>query len=379
MPNFRRRRVDIALLTLTLFAASSWWLRAQQSNGDRPGAYLADPAAVISDDLMTAGETVQVNANVKGDVAAAGADVTIAGAIDGYLLGAGRRVRIDGPIGNDLWAAGETVDVDSTIGNNAIVAGRIVRLRPGAVVGEDARLAGDDVTVEGRIERNLRVGAAAVHIRGPVGGTVHASADRVRIEPGAVIGGDLIVRSPRAPEVSPGAQVSGQIRYEETRRRSWAPWPLVWLVTFAALVVLGVTATTIAPLRVRRVVDVLRSRPGRSLLIGVLTLVLVPVAIAALAVTIVGIPLAAVLLALYVLFLTLSGAFVSQGVGRWLLERAHRTQASPWVQVLLGALVVSLAISVPMVGWAIALAVIVAGMGAFVLEERSGVTASSPG
>jgi cytoskeletal protein CcmA (bactofilin family) len=366
-----RRLVHVALLVGAILAASSWWSRAQQS-AEPAKARAGDATAVITDDVVTAGETVQVNANVKGDVAAAGADVTIGGSIQGYVLGAGRNVRIEGPIGNDVWAAGETVEIDSTIGNNAMVAGRIVHLRNGAVIGEDARLAGDQVTVDGRVERDLRIGADVAQIRGPVRGTVRVRAERVRVEPGAVIGGDLIVSSPRPPEVSPGAQVSGQVRYEEAERRwSWMAWPAVWLVTFAALLVLGVATTAIAPARARRVAETLRLRPAWSVLAGAVVLVVVPIGILALAVTLVGIPLAAVMLALYILFVMLSGVFVSHRVGGWLLERAHRTNSSPWARVTLGALIVSLAITVPMVGWVMALVVIVAGTGALVLEQRT--------
>ena len=364
-----RRLVQVGLLILAILAASSWWSRAQQAA--HPHSRAADPSALITDDVVTAGETVQVDADVRGDVAAAGADVSIGGPIQGYVMGAGRHVRIGGPVGNDVWAAGETVEIDNTVGNNAMVAGRLVRLRSGAMVGEDARLAGSEVVVEGRVRRDLRIGADQARIRGAVGGTVHARAERVRVEPGAVIGGDLIVVSPRPPEVSPGAQVSGEVRHEEPpRSSSWAAWPVAWAAVFGALLVLGLAATFVAPARARQVSDMLRLRPGRSLVIGLLALVLIPLAIVALAVTVVGIPLAAVMVALYVLFLLLSGVFVSDGVGGWLLDRAHRVNASPWARVMLGALVVSLAISAPMVGWVLALAVIVAGTGALLLDQR---------
>lgn len=367
-----RRLVQVTLFAAVVLAAGSWLSRAQQSGGDAAGSRASEAAVVIADDLMTAGETVQVNADVRGDVAAAGADVNIGGAVEGYVLGAGRHVRIDGPIGNDVWAAGETVDIDNTIGNNAMVAGRVVHLQRGAVVGEDAHLAGNEVTVDGRVERDLRIGASVAQIRGAVGGTVRARTEHLSVGPGAVIGGDLIVTSPRRPEVSPGAQVSGQIRYEEEPRR-WSPlaWPGIWLSTFGALLVLGLAYTAVAPARARRVADTLRTRFGRSLLMGAAALVLVPIAIAALAFTLVGIPLAAVMLALYVLFLLLSGVFVSHGVGGWLLERFHRSSASSWMRVTLGALVVSLAMTVPVVGWLVALAVVIVGTGAFVVDQRA--------
>jgi hypothetical protein len=317
-------------------------------------ASLLSPVARSSaQDVLTAAETVRVKKDVKGDVAAAGASVTIAGPVEGYVLGAGRRVRVDAPVGNDLWAAGETVDIHNTIGNNAMVAGRVVRLESGAVVGG-----------------NLRIGADRAVILGTVNGDVEARADRVTVAPGAVIRGELTVRSPRPPEVSPRAQV-GHVRYQRVDDRWIArPWPLAWFVTFLALLLLGSAMTALLPARTRRVAATLRARLGRSLLVGVIAVALIPLGIIALAVTLVGLPLAAVLTAVYVLLLVLSGVFVSYRVGEWLLNLANGTTASPWARMALGALVVSLAVTMPFVGWAVAGVVVIAGAGALAIEER---------
>lgn len=287
-------------------------------------------------DVLTAAKTVEVESDVKGDVAAAGESITIAGSVEGYVLGAGRTVRVDAPVGNDLWAAAETVDIRNTIGNNAMVAGRRVRLKSGAVVNGD----------------------------------LHVFADRVTVAPGAIVRGELTVRSPRPPEVSPRAQVA-HVRYQQMDDRWVArPWPLAWFLTFLALLILGSAITAFVPERTRRVAATLHARFARSLLVGVLTVALTPIGIVALAVTVVGLPLAAVLSAIYVLLLALSAGFVSYRIGEWLLDLAHGTTASQWARMALGALVVSLGVTVPFLGWAVAGLVVISGAGALALEER---------
>ena len=329
---------------------------------------------VITDDLMTAGQRVRMEAEVEGDLAAAGSEVMVAGPVDGYVMSAGRTVTLDGRIGNDLWAAGETVRVDGPIGNNALVAGRNVHLEPNATVGHDARLAGNTVRAEGRVERNLSIGADTAEIGAQVGGNVEARANRVSVLPGAVINGDLNVTAAQPPDISPQANIGGQVRYEELRRQAWLPWPLPWLLWFAALLVMGIVAMALLPGWTARVSAVLRARVGRSFLTGFIALVLIPIAIGVLAVTIVGIPLAIVLLAAYVALLLLSGVFVSYRVGDWLLARAHRAQASRWMRIVLGTLVVSLGMTLPGVGWIVGALVVMAGMGALALERREART-----
>jgi hypothetical protein len=370
MPGKQRASAAGWLAVVVVLISGYTWVAAQQSEP----AIARVPVNVEradSDDLLTTGRNVHVEDEVMGDVAAAGADVTIDGRVNGYVMGAGRTVTLDGPVGNDVWAAGETVTLDSTIGNNAMMAGRIVRLGRNAVVGHDARLAGDTVTAEGRIEHDLNIGAATARIGADVGGAVRARADRVSVLPGAVIRGDLVVRANEPPDISPEAQVLGQVRYEDADSGAWVSWPGKWLFSFLALLILGVTAMAFAPSWPARVAGTMRERTRASILYGILVIVVIPIAVAALAVTIIGIPLAIVLLAFYVVALLLSAVFVSYRTGDWLVAHLHRIQASIWVRMILGVLVISLAISLPMVGMVFTAIVLILGAGALVLERRS--------
>jgi hypothetical protein len=331
------------------------------------------PATVVGqtptdDDLVTAGRSVRVMQEVAGDVAAAGSDVTIDGPVNGYVMSAGRRLTLVGQIGNDLWAAGETVNVESPILNNAMVAGRTVHLRSNASVGHDAHLAGNTVIAEGRIERNLTIGAGSVaRIGANVGGAVNARATRVQVLPDAVI--NLYVRAARPPEISPQARVMGQVHYERTLdTESWLLWPQRWIVTGIALLILGLVAVWFSPGWAAHVAATMRMRTGASILSGLAAIVLIPIAIALLAVTVIGFPLAVVLTAIYILALAMSSVLVSYRAGEWVL---HRFWRSRWAFMVLGVGIVSLGMSLPSIGWAIALLVLVTGVGALLLE-RSG-------
>jgi hypothetical protein len=320
------------------------------------------------DDLMTAGRSVRVREEVSGDVAAAGSDVTIDGPVYGYVMSAGRRLTLVGQIGNDLWAAGETVTIESPIVNNAMVAGRTVHLRSNAMVGHDAHLAGNTVTAEGRIERNLTIGAGGIaRIGATVGGAVNARATRVQVLPDAVIKGDLFVRAARPPEISPQARVMGKIHYERTLdTESWLMWPQRWIVTGVALLILGLVAVWFSPGWAAHVATTMRTRAGASILSGLAAIILIPIAIALLAVTVIGFPLAVVLTAIYILALAMSSVLVSYRAGEWLL---HRLWRSRWAFMVLGVIIVSLGMSLPSIGWAIALLVLVTGVGALMLER----------
>jgi hypothetical protein len=368
MHGIHTSRVGAAFAALAALVMGYAWLSADQEGSPTgtPTPVVGQPAP--GDDLMTAGRTVRVMNEVTGDVAAAGNDVTIDAPVDGYVMSAGRRVTVVGKIGNDLWAAGETVNIESPIANNAMVAGRTVHLRGNTVIGHDAHLAGNDVTAEGRVERNLTIGAGGVaRINANVGGFVTARATRVTVLPDSVIQGDLYVKAAQPPDISPQARVMGRIHYERTLdTESWFMWPYRWLISGVALLILGLAAVWFSPAWAAHVAATMRTRAGASILSGIAAIVIIPLAVAILAVTVIGFPLAVVLAALYILVLALSSVFVSYRTGEWLL---HRLWSSRWAFMILGVAIVSLGMSLPNFGWAIGLLVMITGAGALVLER----------
>ncbi|HEY7190458.1 MAG TPA: hypothetical protein VH436_28095 [Vicinamibacterales bacterium] len=361
-------RVGVAVVALAVLVMGYAWLSADQeeSQANTPAPIAGQPAP--GDDLITAASTVRVMNEVTGDVAAAGNEVTIDAPVDGYVLSAGRRVTVVGKIGNDLWAAGETVNIESPIANNAMVAGRTVHVRGNAVIGHDAHLAGNDVTAEGRVERNLTIGAGGVaRINANVGGIVTARATRVAVLADSVIRGDLYVKAAQPPVISPQARVMGQIHYERTvDTETWFMWPYRWLISGVALLILGLAAVWFSPAWATHVAATMRTRVGASILSGIAAIVIIPLAVALLALTVIGFPLAVVLSALYILVLALSSVFVSYRTGEWLL---HRLWSSRWAFMILGVAIVSLGMSLPNFGWAIGLFVMITGAGALVLER----------
>ncbi len=74
--------------------------------------------------------------------------------------------------------------------------------------------------------------------------------------------------------------------------------------------------------------------------------------------------------ALYVVAILLSGVFVDYLIGGWLLSQIQRGNTSPWARMAVGALVVSLLMSLPWIGGIVQLIVLLIGFGALVLEQR---------
>ena len=164
----------------------------------------------------------------------------------------------------------------------------------------------------------------------------------------------------------------GTVHYEDATSARWVAWPGKWLFSFLALLILGLAALTFAPAWPARVASTMRARTWASILSGLFVLVVVPIVAGALAVTVIGIPLAIVLFAFYIATLLLAGVFVSYRTGDWLMERFHRMKSSTWTRMILGVLIISVGITLPIVGFVVVTTlVVIVGAGALVMERMS--------
>lgn len=363
-------RLLIVLLTLICFGALTYVTHATEQV---TGANVTMSQNQTSqDDLFLAGSTVQVLGEAKEDVVAAGRDVTIAGAVQGYLLLAGGNINITGPIGNDVYAAGGKLFLKAPVADNAVLAGGEIKLQPEATVHHDAILVGGNIEVASKIERNLKLAAGEARLSSEVGGNVQANVGKLTLAPNAIVRGHLKVFSPTPPAISPQAQVLGGVEYIQVERESLAvSWLRRWLFSFLALSLASLAVLALSPWWANRVTTLFASKPGEMLLTGLAGMILIPLAALLLMLTVIGLPLAFIVLALFVVALLLSGVFAAWFIGGWLLAQFKQPQAARWVRMIVGALAVSLFVSVPLFGVLFGLLVLLAGLGALLQGWRA--------
>lgn len=365
------RRTGCLLLSMLLSATSHVAFAAEDP----------EPAVtrVFGDDLFAAGSRVRVSGESVGDAIAAGSDVRLTGTIGGDVVAAGRKLVLQGAVGGDLYAAAGDLQVDGTVAGNARLAGSHVGLGSSGEVTGGMSAAGSEVEVAGRVGRYLQIAAADAIIDGFVGGDVEVTGRELQIGPQAVIEGTLTFRGPAPPEVATGAQVRGGVRHLQREgfaarnmdgnlRAAFGAGAWLWL---AGWLIAGCVLIAAFPDISRALTQAVRTRPGGSLLSGLLVLVGVPVVILILVVTLVGIPLGLVLLALYLVWLPLGYVAAAAALGEWLLLRLRRGRELVQRERILafaGALLALFLLArVPVAGKLLAGLVLLAGMGSLVM------------
>lgn len=136
---------------------------------DRTGDTITIAAnEVIEDDLYIAAETVIVDGVIKGDLIVGAQTLIINGTVEGDLLVGARDVIINGTVQDDarIFGAAFLIGENGVIDDDLIAGGGSLETRPGSKIGGDLLIGSGQNLLAGDIEGNVRIGAAAIELRG---------------------------------------------------------------------------------------------------------------------------------------------------------------------------------------------------------------------
>jgi hypothetical protein len=342
---------------------------------------------VLGGDRFIAGGEVTVGRPVDGDLAVTGGDVDVDTAVAGDMFALGGKLRVGGDVGGSVAAAAGQMTIDGKVGRNLRIAGGRVELEQRSEIAGNLSVGGGRVRLRGKVHGHVLAGGGRVLIDGPVGGDVVVGGGEVELGPNARIAGQLRYRSGKPLRQDPDAQVSGGIEQlpppanHERRTKAWhgagaAAAGLLWTLGLVAMAGLLVG---LFPNFCGAVARTLREHPGASLLLGFALLVCVPVGVVLLFVTVIGVPLGLVALALYGAMLPVAYVGAALAVGEWWLRRWQPQRAERSTMRFASAAVVLLALSllafIPVLGSLVGFLVMLAGLGALLLQVRRSTAA----
>lgn len=323
-------------------------------------------------------------ADIGGDLEMAAANVTVTGPVHGDVTGIAANITLDAPVGGDFDAAGANITLLNIVAGDMSARGALITFGRNARVEGEADLAAREIILEGALARGGKFAARDIRISGAVNGPLEIAAENVEITATAVITGPVTVRAPNPPRVADGV-VIGEITYieapfiEERHSRHDvsldfmpSPWA-VGGVLGASAFILGFLASVIAPRGVAGVALAFRRRPWVSGFLGLVVLALSPVLIVTLmvllAITIIGIPLAVLLVLAAPILYFLAFAFGGVVIGDAVLNRkGGRAGLGLRLGSLLAAILAIIALSaVPVLCFIVLPLVLCIGLGAWTL------------
>jgi len=373
-----KKLVIFSLLLLALpvavFAAGNQVDQSIQINKDE----------IVDGNLIKVGNIINIEGAVKGDVILAGNSIRISGPVAGDVIVAGNSVRILGPVEGSVRVVGSTVEITGEVKHNVWVAGSSVVLAKESLVGWDVFAAAGSVEIRGKVGGNVSVGTGTLVVSNEIGKNLTTAADaegQVILESGAKINGDLTYKAARDEQlvIKEGATVAGKTERQalskghQADRKDFGPVLFLFkIISFFGLLIVGLALVTLIPKKLLVVKDEMIKRPARSLGWGLVYLVVTPVIVVLLMFTVIGIPLAIVIVPLYLVVLYLSKVLAGLALGTlavdWLTKnKYHGSLIWP---LALGLLILIVVSSLPIFGWLIGLLITLWAFGAVIQVKK---------
>lgn len=308
--------------------------------------------------------------------------------------------------GDDVFAAAEELTFDRKVKGALTAAGRIVILTGDAEIEGDTWITARRVAVEGEIDGDLSIRAQEALINGEVKGNVTFYGLDLSLGPDAEIDGNVTYYSPSTAQIDKGADVKGEVNGEdfasgrgveraepappahmrETWRREhmqerWedgsglsAPGYHMSASGAVFFGVLAIALALLAPVTTTRMRQGLTDEWALAFGLGLLWLIGMPVLIFFSAITIVGLPIAFLLLLLWPLGMVFGliatlaalGDAISSRIGEFGQGTLGRI-----VGIVLATALVWVGISIPVLGALIWLAAVAGGIGLLYIGFRT--------
>lgn len=260
--------------------------------------------------------------------------------------------------------------------------GSTVVVNSGEVICSDLTSFNSTVVVRGEVKGDVVAFGGDVLIGGNVAGNVMMYGGNVTLQNSAHVNGDIHVCG---GHLTPGmnSQLRGSVigctqsvglLIVNNGGPEFRFWSLItWLV-------LGVFLTSLFPEHVMLVRTTVKSKTRRSLVLGLLSMLLAPAVLAVLVALIISIPLAIIVAVAFIAAWALGTVAVS-----WLIGDRVMRMVAPHlsirrmreIQIVVGLIVLALVGSLPYVGWLITLGAGLLGLGAVFLS-RFGTRLYSP-
>ena len=341
--------LGVAILSLTLATFGLVAVSGAQSfrTGDTS---TVSSSEVIDGSAYIAGSIIDVAGIIDGDLYCAGENVSISGTVNGDIICAAQTLNFTGTTTGDIRLGGQTVTVGGTVDGSATIAGQTITLESQGSIGRDATFAGQNTIIRGEVLRDISVGSETLLLDSIVGRNVTADVNYLKLEAATKVAGVFNYTSPQTFTKVDGASIAGAVNYTEraegNNSNAAAFDPAGVMIMILMLITSAIMFALVFPQVLNRVTRNSASSPSRALLsvlVGFIAGIVTPVVIVLLMVTVLGIPFGLVVLLAWSLIVASSGVFAAYYIGRVVWP----SQGSIILATLIGALLISVLLFIP--------------------------------
>ena len=330
----RNMKKIITVLLLLALLLPSVYAAQTVNNGDQKIVTIEND---VNDDLFISGDQVTINGNINGDLFAAGGQVVVNGNVTGDAYVAGGNVTINGQVtGGLILGAGQ-----------ATVSGKTGKILAGcgdlAIKGNTDKI----IAVAGNVkiystsvvDRYAYISTGGFENQGTINGELNLSAEQL-IEKGNV-------GSFNYTQNTAGRDFSQGIR---------SLFTIFSILAAIGMLVLGILIIRFFPKLFFTIEKEVEKDTAVRTIIGFLLAIAAVIVLVILAITVIGLPIAAILGMFFIMALMTSGLFVSYCTGNFVTKRLNINTSEMGIFII-GFVIITVLKLIPVLGFFVGLVV----------------------
>jgi len=380
----------IQTIDASVTPSSGTSITANTMRFEQTGSFNVPEGETESYDVYLWSQSFNIDGTLDGDACVWAQWLTIDGTLTQDLTAFAQDVTINGIVGDDVRVFAQNVYIHGTIRGDALIGAANLVIFDDAVI-EGSLLAGaGQVTHRGTVKGDARIAGGELTMSGVIDGNAELFTDGgITLLDGAHVGGDLIYQGPTQIEFGSGI-ISGTITFKQQdsddaitavvdfagRFKS-----ILHLLGFIAAIVAGSIIIGVTSDHAKKTANIIRTKPLKSVGIGFIAFICMPIIIVLSIVFIITIPFGfLVLTPAYVIALYVAKFYVALWLGNAILRRGDAIMTrSPVPPMLLGLLGVYIITAIPVIGTLAGVIIIFFGFGALLQRKETGLaTAFEP-
>lgn len=303
---------------------------AAKTNQTAETVYLLGAEENFEGNLFQAASDLTIEGRVAGDIFAAGNKVTINGEISGSVFAAAQEIIIGdrAKISGNLYLAASTISFAGQAENNLYAFGSIINSSDKSNVAQDFYAFGGNLNISGEIKRDLRGSTGTAVLKTTVGRDVQFyDINKLNLEKGTAIGGNLTYRSENNAQIADGVTIGQKteklkpVTTKKEKGNAILDWFAKAVYGLFAFLITALLIVFVFPNKTKMISESIAQKFGINLLAGLIILIVAPIISLMLFFTLIGIPVAFILLIVYGVILYIGKLFVGVIAGRYLIDK----------------------------------------------------------
>lgn len=298
---------------------------------------IINPEQIINGNYVKVGNNIEIKGAVNGDVIVGGNAIIISGPIAGDVIAVGNSIKINGPVLGSIRLAGNTVEVANTIDHNAWIVANSVVFTKDAKIGWETNVSASSIDMQSVAVGNVWLAGTNINIGSVSEKNIEATVNtdgKINLTNQANIKGNLIFHAAKDSQLSKqdGSQIAGSTERKDLKN----PKPDAWdkflgpvgiflnIVSLFCLLIVGLVLITIFPKVVLKTKEVMIKQPKDSILRGLVWTIVLPFIILFLMITIIGFPLALILIPIFLIMLYLAKVIAGFTIGLYVFDYLNK-------------------------------------------------------